>query len=270
MKQGREEAAWKVSVVIPAYNVGDYIGRAIDSVLVQSHRADEIIVVDDGSGDKTAEVVKGYGSKVRYIRQENLGASAARNRGIHSARNRWIAFLDGDDEWFAEKLGLQVALLRNNPELSWVSGNFIRCSRADKQFLGGGEQLYVIPNGFVGPDERSKHKQPGDYRLGFIGELGYGPNSDGLDWFGQQVWPLVRQKIPEARLRVVGRVPESASFLNYPGFEPLGFVPEVSKEFSTWSGMIVPMRYGGGTRIKIIEAFSRSCDGRDWILDSTK
>ena len=133
------------------------------------------------------------------------------------------------------------------------------CSHADKEFLGGGEQLFVVPNGFVGPEERSKYKRSGEYRLGFIGELGYGPNSDGLEWFGQHVWPLVRQKIPEACLRVVGRVPGDASFLNYPGFEPLGFLPEVSEEFSTWSGMIVPLRYGGGTRIKIIEAFSRNC-----------
>jgi len=120
------------------------------------------------------------------------------------------------------------------------------CSHEDKQFLGGGEPLYVIPNGFVDSSEPFTHKNPSGYRLGFIGELGYGPNRDGLDWFGQHVWPLVRQKIPEARLRVVGRVPESASFLKYPGFEPLGFVPEVSEEFSTWSGMIVPLRYGGG------------------------
>ena len=73
MNGGREESAWKVSVVIPAYNAEAYIGRAIESVLGQSQGADEIIVVDDGSGDKTADVIKGYGSKVRYIRQENLG-----------------------------------------------------------------------------------------------------------------------------------------------------------------------------------------------------
>ena len=142
-QQGRQEGDWKVSVVIPAYNVDRYIGRAIESVLGQSLAADEIIVVDDGSSDQTGEVVKGYGSKVRYLRQENLGASAARNTGIRAAGHRWIAFLDGDDEWFSEKLALQVELLKANPELSWVSGNFIRCDcrenreSSDLEPLGG-------------------------------------------------------------------------------------------------------------------------------------
>jgi len=127
MNGGREEADWKVSVVIPAYNAGAYIGRAIDSVLGQSHRADEIIVVDDGSRDQTADVVKGYGSKVRYIRQENQGASAARNTGIRAARHRWTVFLDGDDELMPQMLELQMSCLQRNPELRWTTGNFIEC-----------------------------------------------------------------------------------------------------------------------------------------------
>ena len=113
-----------VSVVIPAYNAADHIARALDSVLAQTHRPDEIIVVDDGSTDNTAAVVKRYGPAVRYIRQENAGASAARNTAIKAAASDWIAFLDCDDEWLPEKLELQLALLDRNKDLVWTCSNF--------------------------------------------------------------------------------------------------------------------------------------------------
>ncbi len=116
-----------VSVVIPAYNAAKYIGRAIDSVLAQTRPADEIIVVDDGSTDNTADVAHGYGDKIRFIRQENAGASVARNTGIEAATSEWIAFLDADDEWLPQKLQLQTEHLRRNPNLVWTTGNFIRC-----------------------------------------------------------------------------------------------------------------------------------------------
>jgi len=116
-----------ISVVIPAYNAAEYIGRAIDSVLAQTRRPDEIIVVDDGSTDDTASIVETYGSQVRLIRQENTGVSAARNTGIDAATGEWIAFLDGDDEWLKEKLQLQVELLGRNSELVWSTANFIYC-----------------------------------------------------------------------------------------------------------------------------------------------
>ena len=116
-----------ISVVIPAYNAAEYIGRAIDSVLAQTRRPDEIIVVDDGSTDDTAGIVETYGSQVRLIRQENAGVSAARNTGINAATGEWIAFLDSDDEWLKEKLQLQVELLGRNPDLVWSTANFIYC-----------------------------------------------------------------------------------------------------------------------------------------------
>ncbi len=116
-----------LSVVIPAYNCGKYIGRAVDSVLSQSRMADEVIVVDDGSSDNTGDVAGAYGEPVRLIRQDSAGASAARNAGIEAASGEWIAFLDGDDEWLPEKLELQMGLLERNPNLDWTTGNFIRC-----------------------------------------------------------------------------------------------------------------------------------------------
>jgi len=117
-----------ISVVIPAFNAGHFIKRTIDSVLAQTLPADEIIVVDDGSTDNTAQVVKSYGEKVRYIYQENAGDGPARNTGIRSAKNEWIAFLDHDDEWLPEKLQLQMELLRKLPDLYWCAGNFYRKS----------------------------------------------------------------------------------------------------------------------------------------------
>ena len=87
----------KVSVVIPVYNQTAYLAQALDSVLGQSRRADEVIVVDDGSIDSTAAVCRQYGSSILYIRQENAGPAAARNSGIARASGELVLFLDGDD-----------------------------------------------------------------------------------------------------------------------------------------------------------------------------
>lgn len=116
-----------ISVVIPAYNAEKYVSRAIDSVLKQTHPADEIIVVDDGSTDNTADIVQGYGEKVRYIRQENAGAGAARNRGIEESTCQWIAFLDSDDEWLADNLKLLADVVSGDNKPAWAFGNFFNC-----------------------------------------------------------------------------------------------------------------------------------------------
>jgi glycosyltransferase involved in cell wall biosynthesis len=100
-----------VSVVIPAYNAEAYIEAAVDSVLAQNFRDYELIVVDDGSSDSTADRLGAYGDAVRCIRQPNGGVSRARNRGIEVSRGRLMAFLDADDVWLPEKLGKQASLL---------------------------------------------------------------------------------------------------------------------------------------------------------------
>lgn len=105
-----------VSVVIPSYNSATVLPDAIDSVLNQTRPADEIIVVDDGSQDETEKVCRNYGHRVRYLRQENQGASTARNSGIEAAEGRWLAFLDADDIWDHEKLEIQLSALEQNPE----------------------------------------------------------------------------------------------------------------------------------------------------------
>ena len=97
-----------VSVVIPTYNYGHFIGEAIESVLGQTVVPAEVVVVDDGSTDGTAEAVREFGERVRYVRQENAGVCAARNRGVAETTGEFIAFLDADDIWEPRKLEKQL------------------------------------------------------------------------------------------------------------------------------------------------------------------
>jgi len=119
--KGWEHMALDVSVVIPAYNAERWIGRAIDSVLNQTAKPAEIIVVDDGSTDGTPQAVQKYGAAIRYFHQPNAGPAAARNLGIDNTQFEWIGFLDADDEWLPRKLELQLHVLKENPGLRWCS-----------------------------------------------------------------------------------------------------------------------------------------------------
>jgi glycosyltransferase involved in cell wall biosynthesis len=125
-----------VSAVIPTYNYGAYVGKAIDSVLNQTHSNIECIVVDDGSTDNTREVVAKYGERVHYIYQKNAGLPEARNTGVKAARGEFVGFLDSDDEW--EPNFVEVALGYFNklaPEFGLVAS---RCSQVglDSKPLG--------------------------------------------------------------------------------------------------------------------------------------
>ena len=112
-----------VSVIIPVYNGERYLAEAIESVLAQTYRPLEIIVVDDGSTDGSAEVAKRFGSPVRYCFQPNSGAGAARNQGADLARGSFLAFLDADDIWLADKLALQIAAFDADPKMDMVFGH---------------------------------------------------------------------------------------------------------------------------------------------------
>ena len=115
----------KVSAVIPTYNRRSYIPRAIDSVLAQTVPVDEILVVDDGSTDETAELLsERYGARVRIIKQANTGVSGARKRGIQEAKGDWIAFLDSDDEWMpGRNAQLLEAEGRVPDDVAWIFGD---------------------------------------------------------------------------------------------------------------------------------------------------
>ena len=104
-----------VSVIIPTFNRWPLVGRAIESVLVQSYADLEIIVVDDGSTDDTALRLSRFGSRLRVLQQPNRGVSAARNLAARHARGSYLAFLDSDDLWLAEKLAIQTVFMGRNP-----------------------------------------------------------------------------------------------------------------------------------------------------------
>ncbi|WP_246198802.1 glycosyltransferase family 2 protein [Sodalinema gerasimenkoae] len=116
----------RVSVIIPVYNGGRFLGEAIASVLAQTYTDWELIVVDDGSTEAIEPLIAPYGSRLRYIRQENQGVAVARNRGLEVARGEFIAFLDQDDWFEPDKLEVQVAALQESPHLGMVhSGWFV-------------------------------------------------------------------------------------------------------------------------------------------------
>lgn len=106
-----------VSVIIPTYNRWPMIGEAVESVLAQSFQDFELIVVDDGSSDGTAERIRALGGDIRIIVRSRCGVSAARNYGASVARGRYFAFLDSDDLWLAGKLAVQTAFMMEHPEM---------------------------------------------------------------------------------------------------------------------------------------------------------
>jgi len=115
-----------VSCVIPVFNAESWIGESLDSVLGQSRPPDEVIVVDDGSTDGTAEVLKKYGARIKSVRQENAGPGAARNRGVALSTGALIAFQDADDVWLPEKLERQLLSFEERPALE-LSLTHLRC-----------------------------------------------------------------------------------------------------------------------------------------------
>lgn len=132
------------------------------------------------------------------------------------------------------------------------------CSQCDQQYLAT-DNVRVVPNGFTLPPQKPQWAPGAPDRLGFIGTLGYGPNRSGLLWFRDKVWPQILAQRPSMQLRIIGTPPEPRYQVSAPGFTPLGYIEDPSEEMRTWSAMIVPIIYGGGTRIKILDAFSRLC-----------
>jgi len=110
----------RFSVVIPNYNNGATLARALQSVLDQSFAAHEIIVIDDGSTDDSAAVAAAFGTRVRYIRQANAGVSAARNHGARAASGNWLAFLDADDIYLPERLAAHARWIAREPDIDFL------------------------------------------------------------------------------------------------------------------------------------------------------
>lgn len=134
-----------VSVVIPAYNRWPMLGQAIESVLEQSYKSFELIVVDDGSDDGTAEEIARYGSSIRVVSRPRGGVAAARNLGARSASGSHLAFLDSDDLWLRKKLEIQTAFMEARPDAE--------VCQTDEIWIRGGRR--------VNPKKRH-HKASGD------------------------------------------------------------------------------------------------------------
>lgn len=111
-----------VSVIIPLYNAEPFLAQTIESVLGQTHPPQQVIVVDDGSTDRSAQIARRYGADVQLVQQPNAGGACARNRGVLLAHGDLLAFLDDDDYWAPEKLAWQLDALRQSPHLEAIFG----------------------------------------------------------------------------------------------------------------------------------------------------
>lgn len=123
-----------ITVAIPAYNAADWIGETLESVLAQTVLPDEIVVVDDGSKDETAAVVERYGDRVRLIRQDNGGASAAYNRCFREATSEYVAMCPADDLWEPHKIEWQRASITADPTIDVAFGHARYFGLEDRDF----------------------------------------------------------------------------------------------------------------------------------------
>ena len=130
----------RVSVIIPTYNCKEYICEAVDSLLNQSFKDFELIIVNDGSTDGTEEVIEYYinrfPEKIEYIKQKNKGAAAARNAGIRASSGEFIAFLDADDLWLPNKLTAQISVFDTHPSIGLVHTNVYGFGGPSGTYLG--------------------------------------------------------------------------------------------------------------------------------------
>ena len=127
-------AAHSISVVIPTYNRANLLTRAVESAIAAIDSGDEILVVDDGSTDDTAQALLRFGDQIRYIKLPHGGAGATRNYGIATAKYGLVAFLDSDDEWFADKLELQRNVMQARPDVAFCFSDFVVRDHHERTF----------------------------------------------------------------------------------------------------------------------------------------
>jgi len=132
-KSEQSKRAARVSVIIPVCNGAATIERALKSVFAQTFSDFEIIVVDDGSTDRTRAIVEDYGDRVQFVEQANCGPSAARNNGVGRSSGEYIAFLDADDEWLPRKLELTIAAMLADPDAALVYSDTITVNEAAEE-----------------------------------------------------------------------------------------------------------------------------------------
>ena len=136
---------------------------------------------------------------------------------------------------------------------------FAVCSKADRTMLSKRSRVRVIPNGFAKSATVPVRNPSQPPRIGFMGLYSYLPNLEGIRWFMKCCWPQIKKEIPDVRLRLVGQDSDGPLKPIDPQVDGLGWVENPADEIATWSMMIVPIRIGAGTRVKIADAFSRKC-----------
>lgn len=166
-----------VSVIIPTFNRANFIERAIRSVLAQTYRNIEVVVIDDGSSDATQEIVSKY-EEIKYFKIENSGVSFARNFGVSKCLGGYIAFLDSDDEWVPDKIELQLNYLSENPSVKivyanekWIRNNGVVQKKKHHEKLTGLIFSKCLDQCFIGPSSVLMEKSLFDSSGGF--DAGY-------------------------------------------------------------------------------------------------
>jgi glycosyltransferase involved in cell wall biosynthesis len=184
-----------VSVIIPVFNYDRYLAEAIESVLGQTYQNLEVIVVDDGSTDRSGEVAKSFaGRGVKYCHQVNAGIGPARNTGVELARGDFLAFLDADDRWPLEKTERQLAAFESDPELEMCFGQAVQLQNGSEWEAGVKEnklpEAGLVPGMVPGTMliKRAAFDSVGKFQGGLkVGEF--------IDWYARAVELQIRSLV---------------------------------------------------------------------------
>jgi glycosyltransferase involved in cell wall biosynthesis len=136
------------------------------------------------------------------------------------------------------------------------------CSKTDETYLqniGVTSPISVVPNGYDRPGVVPRRSPAEPPRLGFIGVLDHQPNLEGIQWFVRECWPRVKREVPDARLRLIGRLSDGPLAPRGADIDGLGWLADPTAEMTTWAATVVPVHFGAGTRGKIAHAFSQKC-----------
>jgi glycosyltransferase involved in cell wall biosynthesis len=189
----------RISVIIPAFNAAVFLAEAIESALGQTLPPREVIVVDDGSTDATAEVAQRFAPRTRYAYQANQGIGAARNLGVALATGELLSFLDADDRWSPDKLALQASALAAESDIDLVFGHVRQVPQERWAELAGrpappGEPVYAGVSAGTLLTRREAFERVGPFRtVGKFGEF--------LDWYARaQEFGLRHRMLPEVVL----------------------------------------------------------------------
>lgn len=169
----------EVSVIIPTFNRAHTIIRALDSVFESTFKDFKVIVVNDGSTDETEQLLKNYSKPITVIRSENRGVSAARNLGAKTAKSKWLAFLDSDDEWLPHKLQKQMEFVSDHPHYKlvhsdeiWIRNGVRVNPKKHHQKWGGEVFLQCVEQCFISPStcliERNFFNELGGFDENFV------------------------------------------------------------------------------------------------------